>query len=95
MLAVMRTIRLIVRGMVQGVGYRAWAMRLAAELGLRGWVRNRADGTVEMLATGSDAAVAALAEAARHGPRAARVSDVQVSEDRDDGSAGFDVHPTA
>jgi acylphosphatase len=94
MLARMRTVRLIIAGSVQGVGYRAWATRFASELGLRGWVRNRADGTVEILATGAHAAVAAMVEAARHGPRAARVSTIEVHGDQDDGSTGFGALPT-
>jgi len=89
-----KTVRLRVAGRVQGVGYRAWATRLASELGLRGWVRNRADGTVELLATGPDDAVAAIIEAARRGPPAARVSDIRVADDGDDGSLGFAALPT-
>jgi len=65
------------------------------DLGLRGWVRNRADGSVEMLATGPEEAVAPMIEAAGRGPLTARVSDVQVEDDTDDGSPGFAVRPTA
>lgn len=46
--------RLTVRGRVQGVGFRAWTVREAKALGLDGWVRNRRDGTVEVLACGGD-----------------------------------------
>ncbi len=91
----MKTLRLTISGGVQGVGYRAWAVRIATELGLRGWVRNRMDGTVEMLITGPDEDIAAMIEAARKGPRAARVSEVQITEAEDDGSIGFAAHPTA
>jgi acylphosphatase len=90
----MKTVRLRIAGRVQGVGYRAWATRVAAEYGLRGWVRNRADGTVEMLVTGTDDAVAAMIEAARRGPPVARVSDVRIADDNDDGSFGFAAFPT-
>lgn len=90
----MKTARLNIAGRVQGVGYRAWGMRVAAELGLRGWVRNRIDGTVEMLVTGSDEAVAAMVEAARRGPRGAHVREVQVCDAEDDGSAGFEARTT-
>jgi acylphosphatase len=90
----MRTVRLKIRGAVQGVGYRAWAMRAAAELGLRGWVRNRRDGSVELLATGPDSAVAMMVAAARRGPRAARVAAVEVADDSDDGSPDFAVRGT-
>ncbi len=90
----MRTARLRIGGRVQGVGYRLWAERTAAGLGLRGWVRNRLDGTVEILAIGDAAAVAAMIEACRQGPAIARVGEVTVSEDADDGSAGFGARPT-
>jgi acylphosphatase len=95
MVSGMKTVRLTISGDVQGVGYRAWAMRIAVELGLRGWVRNRVDGTVEMLLAGAEDTVAAMVRAARQGPRAARVSGVQVCDDEDDGSSGFAARPTA
>jgi acylphosphatase len=79
---------------VQGVGYRAWALARAAGLGLRGWVRNRRDGSVEALVAGADAAVEAMIEACRQGPFGARVADVEVSDAEDDGSTGFDARPT-
>ncbi len=91
----MRSARLRISGRVQGVGYRAWAIQAAARLGLRGWVRNRADGTVEALVIGEEDAVAAMIEACRDGPFAARVGDVRVSEAADDGSDGFRPLPTA
>jgi acylphosphatase len=90
----MRTVLLTIRGQVQGVGYRYWAERKAAELGIRGWVRNRLDGSVELLASGNDDAVAALIEACRRGPRAAAVTAVDVADAEDDGSVGFSARPT-
>ena len=89
-----KTVRLRITGRVQGVSYRLWATRTAARLGLRGWVRNRADGSVEVLATGAADAVAAMVEASRCGPRAARVAAVTVSDAEDDGSRGFGALPT-
>jgi acylphosphatase len=91
----MRSVRLHITGRVQGVGYRAWMMRQASTLGLRGWVRNRADGSVEALVIGDEDRVAAIVEACREGPLGARVSDVAVSEAADDGSPGFTPKPTA
>lgn len=91
----MRSVRLRIGGRVQGVGYRAWAQRVAGELGLRGWVRNRSDGTVELLATGPDDTVAALIEAARGGPPTAQVDEIRVLDGEDDGSRGFTARPTA
>ena len=88
-----RAVHLRVTGRVQGVGYRAWALETASRLGLRGWVRNRSDGTVEALVIGAEDAVAAMIEACREGPFAARVTEVQISDAADDGSDGF--HPRA
>src|SRR5512146_3579316 len=82
----MRSVHLRVTGRVQGVGYRAWALETATRLGLRGWVRNRVDGSVEALIIGAEDAVAAMIEACRDGPFAARVGDVAAREAADDGS---------
>jgi acylphosphatase len=90
----LRTVRLDIGGRVQGVAYRAWAVRTAAALGLRGWVRNRRDGSVEALVSGTDAAVAAMIEACRQGPTAAHVTELYVAEAEDDGSTGFETRPT-
>ena len=65
-----------VTGRVQGVAYRAWTEGQAAELGLRGWVRNRGDGSVEALVAGPEEAVEAMVTAMGEGPGAARVTDV-------------------
>ena len=86
--------RLIIQGRVQGVGYRWWAVGQARALGLDGWVRNRRDGPVELLAIGEPGSLDALAAACRDGPPAARVSAVSRSAAEDDGSAGFDERPT-
>ena len=91
----MRSVRLRITGRVQGVGYRAWALQMASRLGLRGWVRNRSDGSVEALVIGEDDAVARMIEACREGPFGARVSAVAVSDADDDGSVGFTAKPTA
>ena len=90
----MRAVRLTITGRVQGVGYRAWALRQAGVLGLRGWVRNRADGSVEAVVIGEVDAVARMIEACREGPFGARVSDVAVSAAEDDGSPDFNARTT-
>ena len=90
----MRVAQLRITGRVQAVGYRAWAIDEALRLGLRGWVRNRTDGSVEAFVTGAPEAVAAMVEASRKGPTAAQVSDVTVTPDKDDGSVGFVARPT-
>jgi acylphosphatase len=78
-----KTIRVTVRGRVQGVGFRNWIARRARKLELAGWVRNRSDGSVEILAAGDDQAIDRLVEAARQGPPFARVAEA-----RGRGSAG-------
>ena len=75
--AVRRTVRVRIEGGVQGVGYRYWAERVARELGLTGWVRNRRDGSVEALFAGPQDVVSNLVTACRRGPSAARVDAVQ------------------
>lgn len=94
MTAAIETVRLCITGQVQGVGYRLWMTRTAASLGLRGWVRNRTDGSVEALVTGPPEAVAAMIDASRKGPFGAHVTGVTVTPDKDDGSVGFVARPT-
>lgn len=66
----------IVRGRVQGVGFRWFVEHEARQLGIAGWVRNNFDGTVEVLAIGSEEQLATLSGKLRRGPRAARVDEV-------------------
>jgi acylphosphatase len=83
--------RVVVHGQVQGVGFR-WACRREAErLGVRGWVRNRADGTVEAVAEGEPDAVEGFLAWTRHGPRHAVVDRVEATEEPPEGLAGFRV----
>lgn len=89
-----KTVRLRITGGVQGVGYRIWATRTASGLGLRGWVRNRSDASVEALASGAPEQVAAMIEACRRGPYGACVTKVTAVPDEDDGSIGFTTLPT-
>jgi acylphosphatase len=71
--------RLVIRGLVQGVGFRHATRGEAQRLGLRGWVRNCADGSVEAVALGDEEQLDALARWARRGPPAARVESVDVT----------------
>ncbi|MFO1315940.1 MAG: acylphosphatase [Burkholderiales bacterium] len=83
--------RLVVRGRVQGVGYRHAAVEAARGIGVAGWVRNRPDGTVEALAQGTAADVERFVAWCRRGPPLARVDDVEVGEAWvDAGLARFD-----
>lgn len=92
--SVTRQIR--VNGFVQGVGFRAAMRDEARKLGITGWVRNRADGSVEALVQGPPAALDAIIHWAGRGPPGARVADVQISErGADVPHARFEVHPSA
>ena len=71
-----RMVRVIVRGMVQGVGFRAFVEDEASIFGLEGWVRNRRDGTVEAVLAGDAKAVDEMIAACRRGPETARIDDV-------------------
>ena len=73
----MQAKRYIVRGRVQGVGFRWFVDHEARYLGLSGWVRNNLDGSVEVLAMGSDQQLEALRKKLERGPRAARVDEVE------------------
>jgi acylphosphatase len=70
----------VVRGRVQGVGYRAFVEDEALRLDLEGWVRNRRDGTVEAVFSGPEPSVLAIIAQCRRGPRGARVDAVDVAE---------------
>jgi len=89
-----RTARVRIEGSVQGVGYRYWTERVATELGLTGWVRNRRDGSVEALFCGPTRDVAEMLERCRDGPRAAHVTAVQIVEEGGAAPDGFDVLTT-
>jgi acylphosphatase len=73
-----KRVHLIVRGRVQGVFFRAATQREARRLGITGWVKNRADGSVEILAEGEEDSIRELSSWANHGPSAARVDQVDV-----------------
>jgi acylphosphatase len=87
-------VRLIVTGRVQGVGYRWWASAAARRLGLRGWVRNRSDGSVELLLIGAANLIDQMAAACADGPDAARPDGVVRAPTQDDGAQGFEERPT-
>jgi DNA ligase D-like protein (predicted 3'-phosphoesterase) len=84
-------IRAVVSGRVQGVGFREATLRRARELGLLGWVRNEADGSVRVHAEGAAAAVQQLAEFLREGPRGADVATVEFEDTRVEGHEQFAV----
>ena len=84
--------RYIISGRVQGVGFRYFAESAAAREGIHGWIRNRADGTVEASAEGDADAVDRFESKLRHGPPGARVEHVDVEDTVPSGrDAGFSV----
>lgn len=89
-------LRARVSGRVQGVGFRFFVQREATRLGLCGWVRNTADGDVELVARGSRQALGELVKALWEGPALARVHNVAVTwEEPDPGLKRFEVRSTA
>jgi acylphosphatase len=83
--------RVVVAGHVQGVFFRDCTRREANRLGVAGWIRNCADGTVEALLEGPPDAVAELIRWCRSGPRYATVNDVDVSDVEPGGLDGFSI----
>jgi acylphosphatase len=90
-----QTWHLFAHGRVQGVGYRAACAERAVALGVRGWVRNRVDGTVEVMASGTQAQLEALRQWMETGPPAARVSHVDMTLAAPESFDRFDCRPTA
>jgi acylphosphatase len=86
--------RVIVSGEVQGVYFRDTCRATATEHGVRGWVRNLPDHTVEALFEGDPAAVDRLVAWAHDGPVAAQVERVHVTDTEPEGLHGFEVRPT-
>ena len=79
----------LVKGRVQGVGFRWFVHREAAEIGLRGWVRNTDAGDVEIVASGSEDQLAELQQAVRKGSRGSRVDSVVQHELAETEAAGL------
>ncbi len=90
-----RTTHVRIEGRVQGVGYRLWTQRTAAGLGLRGWVRNRRDGSVEAIFQGRDGDVAAMIDRCKAGPSGSAVARVEVLAEGVGAFTGFEVRETA
>jgi acylphosphatase len=87
-------VRLRISGRVQGVAYRAWAEREAERLGLSGWVRNRRDGSVEMVLCGDSGDVEDMIARCHQGPRMARVDSVRQEAEDAALEPGFRQLPT-
>lgn len=89
-----RAARLRIEGRVQGVWFRGWAVDEATRRGLDGWVRNRRDGSVEMLIAGPPERVEDMIRVSRRGPDMAHVIGVEVQSAADPGPVGFVQAPT-
>ncbi|MGE0666353.1 MAG: acylphosphatase [Sphingomonadales bacterium] len=89
-----RTVKSRIRGRVQGVGFRAWVLREATGRGLNGWVRNRADGSVEALFSGSNEIVIDMMMACYLGPPGSRVTEVISDPSSEDAGDGFEIRAT-
>jgi acylphosphatase len=87
-------VRLRVSGRVQGVAYRAWTARHATALGLSGWVRNRRDGSVEVVLSGAEDAVQAMILRCHRGPPLARVAALREDVEDVAPEPGFHQLPT-
>jgi acylphosphatase len=83
--------RVLVKGYVQGVGFRYSVRERARQRGVSGWVSNRDDGSVEAVLEGEDDSVEALVAFMRRGPRGADVGGVDVTGEEPEGLRGFDV----
>jgi acylphosphatase len=87
-------LKVVINGRVQGVGYRAWMARRAAELGLKGWVRNRSEGSVEAVLLGPADVVGTMVDLCRRGPRLSVVTDVETSPAVNEDWQDFSVRST-
>ena len=90
----MRSLRYLVSGRVQGVGYRYYVVRQADALGVAGWVRNLPDGRVEVVATSGVPALAAFEGRPWEGPPASRVNSVETSTSEQASWSDFRILPT-
>ena len=77
----MRTVKLLISGRVQGIGYRSWTEHEACALGLSGWVRNLPSGEVEALIAGDEVILQSMIDRCKQGPRFAKVTDIKVEWD--------------
>jgi acylphosphatase len=85
-------VRVVVTGRVQGVGFRFSTIERARSLGLGGWVRNRADGSVEAVFEGPPERVRSMVDWCRRGPRGARVERLEVAPEQPVGERAFVHH---
>jgi acylphosphatase len=90
----MKSVHARITGRVQGVGFRAWMEQTAERLGVRGWVRNRRDGSVEAVIAGDTSKVDEMLTMCWQGPPAAKVDGVSVDDAQAPAGNGFESRPT-
>lgn len=88
------TLHVRIHGRVQGVWYRAWTQQEATKLNLRGWVRNRQDGTVEAVISGPKEQVDAMIRACYQGPPLAKVIEIETASANPPAEKAFETLPT-
>lgn len=86
---------LSIRGKVQGVSYRIWAQKAAKDHNLTGWVRNRLDGSVEMLVMGETRSIAHFIESCYQGPPHCVVDEIKTIDTEAEDIEGFEILQTA
>ncbi|CAH8313098.1 unnamed protein product [Eruca vesicaria subsp. sativa] len=89
-----KTVRMVIKGRVQGVCYRNWTVENAEQLGLKGWVRNRRDGSVEALFSGPTQAVEEMQQRCRRGPPAAMVTGLEAFPSTEEPGTSFEYRST-
>ena len=82
---------MVVRGRVQGVGFRYWLAGAAESRSVSGWARNRPDGSVEVIFEGAPETVESLVRLCGSGPRGAEVAGVESTEEEPEGLSGFEI----
>lgn len=87
----MPTVHIIIKGKVQGVFYRATAKKTADELGLKGWVKNKDDGAVELLISGPQESINKMVTWCKAGPKGAAVSSVQATPVNEEMFSAFSI----
>ncbi len=88
------TFRLRIKGQVTGIGFREWAIEEATARKLNGWVRNRSDGTVEMVISGPDDIIKQMLSRCTQGPDAAQVTNIDILREDELPAPGFKRQPT-
>ena len=87
----METVHLVIKGIVQGVYYRASAKEKANELGIKGWIKNSSGGHVEVMAVGHKEQLEKFIEWCRQGPKHAEVSDIIITKREEENFNDFSI----